>query len=242
MLHIPIFCELLDIPWPAAFLLESSALVSARFHPEKLSILDFSASQVFAPPNICAAAPKRQAEFLAGRICAQRALHRLSQQFATPSQSSDGLPCWPDGVTGSITHSSGLACAIVAHSSRFRGLGLDVEKRLNDEQGHELHAAILEPCELQCLTACHLGRSLGEAVALAFSLKESLFKALYPLVHTFFGFEDAEIIQCDALGRATLRLRRDLSVEWPQHSEFAAHYFHFEDFVGCLVAIEADQR
>ena len=47
---------------------------------------------------------------------------------------------------------------------------------------------------------------LFNSISLTFSAKESLFKALYPLVLRHFYFQDAEVLDVDDSGRLRLRL------------------------------------
>jgi len=77
-------------------------------------------------------------------------------------------------------------------------------------------------------------------ISLTFSLKESLFKALYPLVLTRFYFQDAELLDLDAeQGSARLRLLIDLSEEWQAETELAGMYAELDNQVLSLVAIKA---
>ena len=69
---------------------------------------------------VAMAVPKRQQEFLAGRLCAHAALCELGMpRMALPSR-ADRTPAWPDPVVGSITHSERHCAAAVALRSRVR--------------------------------------------------------------------------------------------------------------------------
>ena len=63
-----------------------------------------------------------------------------------------------------------------------------------------------------------------KTVTLTFSLKESLFKTLYPLTRQRFYFEHAEVLEWSAEGLARLRLLTDLSPEWQQGSELQGQF------------------
>jgi len=76
-------------------------------------------------------------------------------------------------------------------------------------------------------------------VTLTFSLKESLFKALYPIVQQRFYFEHAEVLEWDENGHARLRLLTDLSSEWRNGSELDAQYCAGDGQLLSLVSIEA---
>ena len=91
---------------------------------------------------------------------------------------------------------------------------------------------ILTPMELERLDH----RQLGLAVTLTFSLKESLFKALYPLVLTRFYFHDAELLAVDG-ATARLRLLVDLHADWPRGSELDGHFVEFDGYLLSVVAV-----
>ena len=77
------------------------------------------------------------------------------------------------------------------------------------------------------------------AVTLTFSIKESLFKALYPLVHKRFYFEHAEVLEWSAEGPVRMRLLTDLSEEWQHGRELQGQFAVQDDHLLSLVAIKA---
>jgi enterobactin synthetase component D len=71
------------------------------------------------PEKLDSAVRKRKAEYVAGRVCAVRAVRTVSPQFdGTIDVSSAGLPVWIDTIVGSITHTKGFASAAVARARR----------------------------------------------------------------------------------------------------------------------------
>lgn len=74
------------------------------------------------------AAPKRRRDFALGRFCAHRALAALGGGEAVIGRHKNGAPLWPDGVVGSITHTSGYAAALAADGERISGIGVDAER------------------------------------------------------------------------------------------------------------------
>lgn len=229
----PRCCSPLHPHWPLPQALAGAQLVSCHFDPQHWHADDFARSGI-AP---VAGARKRQTEHLAGRLCARQALLQLNGCMAAPAVGSDRAPCWPAGVVGSITHGNGWAAAVVATSSDYLGLGLDVENWLSDERAARLAAEILSPAELQ-----HLGRlsSAQQAthVSLSFSLKESLFKALYPLVQRRFYFHDAQLLSA-ADGQAELQLLSDLGHDWPAGSRCQGQFVDLGAQLLSLVYIRA---
>jgi 4'-phosphopantetheinyl transferase EntD len=154
--------------------------------------------------------PARRREFAAGRQCAQRALAELGVTGAPVLRGERRAPRFPDGVVGSITHTSGFCAAAAARSTAFAGVGLDAER---DEALSERAAArICSVGELERLRALE-GRSAEQWAAVVFSAKETLYKAYFPLTGFFIGFRDATVAlfpEADDRGRFEARLvRRD---------------------------------
>src|SRR5690606_32554558 len=158
---------------PAPLHLPGAHLVCASFDSALLAADDFPRCAIEPVRGVA----KRQGEYLAGRLCAREALHRLCGQALVPGRDDDGVPLWPAGMVGSITHGGGRAAALAAHSGQWRGLGLDLEKQLNAERAARLAGEILTPVELQRATGLE-PEAFARRVTLTFSLKESLFKAL----------------------------------------------------------------
>jgi len=236
MTTLPAFCTPLSADWPLPIPLAGCQLRSTHFDRQRLLPDDFQASQVQAPANIQRAVAKRQAEYLAGRLCARAALKASGGGGVVPGTDEERAPVWPQDFCGSITHGDGWAAAVVARASAWRGLGLDVESRLDDTRAQRLAAEILTPDELTRLAP----EQSALQVTLTFSLKESLFKALFPLVRQRFYFQHAELIQWSADGHARLRLLTDLSAEWHHGKEIDGQFSLFDDRLLSLVAIPAD--
>lgn len=230
----PACCSPLLDHWPLPLALPGVHLLSTRFDPNLLDPEDFRRWGIPA----MTAVSKRQTEFLAGRICAYEALRRVTGVPGIPTIAEDRSPCWPTGVVGSITHGAGWAAVVVAQSDHWRGLGLDVEKLLPVTRADRLAAEILTPRELEAYAGLDDAQRAFR-VTLTFSIKESLFKALYPLVKTRFYFHEAELTHQDANGHARLRLLNDLSDEWKTGSELDGQFVQFEEYLLSLVSIPA---
>ena len=231
---LPACCSPLDDHWPLPDALPGVQLLSTHFDPDLLDPDDFHRWDIPA----MTAVSKRQTEFLAGRICAREALRRVTGVPGIPTVGEDRAPCWPEGVVGSITHGAGWAGVIAASSGNWRGLGLDIEKLLPATRADRLVAEILTPRELEGYTELDEGQR-AVLVTLTFSIKESLFKALYPLVNKRFYFQEAELIHQDNSGHARLRLLSDLSPEWKSGAELDGQFVQFGDYLLSLVSIPA---
>ncbi|PZW91702.1 enterobactin synthetase component D [Pseudomonas sp. 478] len=235
---LPVCCTPLDAHWPLPIALPDTVLLSTHFDTSQLASDDFQRSAIEPPPTIQRSVAKRQAEFLAGRVCARAALQQLEGLSFIPAIGEDRAPVWPTHITGSITHSTGRASAIVAKKTHWRGLGMDLENLLNPERAERLAGEILTPPELQRMTA---GRrdQLAMLVTLTFSVKESLFKALYPIVQQRFYFEHAEVLEWTERGEVRLRLLTDLSSEWCNGTELDAQFGVIDGQLLSLVSIKA---
>lgn len=208
-----------------------------RFDIEPLCGADLTRWEIALPERLETAAAKRRAEFLGGRLCARYAYAGLTGTPLTPSLDDEQLPAWPSGTIGSITHSHGLAAAIVAMQTTFQGIGLDAEKLMTAERAQRLASQILVESERQWLFDLPSERQ-GEFVTLVFSLKESLFKALYPLVRQRFYFADARLVTWQAeTGTVTIELLKTLSSQWQAGRHLSGQVAHLDDHLLTLIAI-----
>ena len=73
------------------------------------------------------AVPGRRLEFAAVRYCARQAMRRIGLPPVPILPDADGVPRWPTGVVGSMTHCAGYRAAAVARSDRLLGIGIDAE-------------------------------------------------------------------------------------------------------------------
>ncbi|HBU6130939.1 enterobactin synthase subunit EntD [Enterobacter sp. 168J2] len=165
---------------------------------------------------------KRKADHLAGRIAAMHALNERTIPAIGPS----GEPLWPEGVSGSITHSGTQAMA-VAVRDRHALIGIDCETILPENEAREIKDGIIDAQEEGVLSRS--GYPFALALTLAFSAKESLFKALFPQVQAYMGFDSARVTLLDDK-TLTLALTRQLAgfnegatfiLHWQQRGEQA---------------------
>ncbi|MFB4393015.1 MULTISPECIES: 4'-phosphopantetheinyl transferase [unclassified Pseudomonas] len=233
MNRLPACCSPLQHHWPLPNPLPGAQLVSCTFDPARLADDDFQRAGIAQSPSLQRSVAKRQAEYLAGRVCARAALQHLDGRDYVPATHEDRSPIWPAGIRGSITHGQGWAAAVVASTDRCGGLGLDQETLLDAERAERLAGEILTPAELQRLDPAQVGL----AVTLTFSLKESLFKALYPITLKRFYFEHAEVLEWSADGQARLRLLTDLSAQWHNGRELQGQFCVNDGHLLSLVSV-----
>lgn len=134
---------------------------------------------------------KRQTEHLAGRIAAVHAL-RVFGEKSVPGIGKNRQPICPDGLYGSISHCGNTAIAIVARTP----VGIDIEAVFSSQLADELASHIASEEELAVLRASALPFPL--ALTLAFSAKESLYKAFSSQHPELQGFHDAATVSLNA--------------------------------------------
>ncbi len=170
-------------------------------------------------------AEKRQREFYSGRWAAACAIHSLGGLRATPGVAHDRSPSWPAGLVGSISHTDEWALAIVADAVGAHRLGIDLEfvPAVSVIQGlEEVVCSASEHHTLANAVQCSLMTS-SDILALVFSAKESLFKALYTEVQSYFDYLDAEVADIQA-SYIELRLLKALNEALPKGTEFRLSY------------------
>jgi enterobactin synthetase component D len=158
------------------------------------------------PADLERAASSRQIHYLAGRYCACRALAQLGAGAGTLDRTVPGPPAWPADVVGSITHSGDFVSAAVAWKDEVRSIGIDSERVMPADTARRVRSIVASRDEI---AAARERASADDSltVTLVFSIKESLFKCLYPLVGRRFGYGDARVTALDtAAGRFRVRL------------------------------------
>jgi 4'-phosphopantetheinyl transferase EntD len=137
------------------------------------------------------AVEKRRREFTTARACAREALAQLGQPHQAIPSGEKGEPLWPAGIVGSITHCDGYRACAVARAGDLVTVGVDAEP--NQPLPDGLLGDIALPEEQEWLR--YLARQAPEAHwdRLLFSIKESIYKAWFPLAQRWLGFEDAVV-------------------------------------------------
>jgi 4'-phosphopantetheinyl transferase EntD len=164
-----------------------SAVLLAEMPPDRADPLHLRPAEY---RQVERAVLKRQREFAAGRALAHRLLEQLNMTVPALLADADRVPIWPEGIVGSITHCGSLCAVAVADIASSAGVGIDVEpaKPLKEE----LLPQVLRPGEYgQLLALSPALRPLGGI--LVFSIKEAVYKAIYPQRRVFLDFQQVEI-------------------------------------------------
>jgi 4'-phosphopantetheinyl transferase EntD len=128
---------------------------------------------------------------VAGRTALREALRREALLDGEPLLRDDrGAPQLPAAAAGSISHKGAWAAALVAPRQPDRSLGVDLE----DARGPRIDISrrVLTERELAALAALDEPRRRAE-LALRFSLKEAIYKAIDPWVRRYVGFREVEL-------------------------------------------------
>jgi|GEM_PF-1454534 len=145
---------------------------------------------------------KYQAQFVAGRICAKSAIFNLIGKNIWLGRNKSKAPSFPPSLCGSISHSKNYALAIVAKTSNYQSLGVDIEHIMSFNRANKIKNKILTSAELQNLPSNKI--KLAEHVTLIFSLKESLYKALNQLMIKPLRWQSTQIILLDNMVKVEL--------------------------------------
>jgi enterobactin synthetase component D len=169
---------------------------SSFFSINKKEDLDFELeniqSKIIYDKKVDGFHPNRKSEFLLGRVCASKAFELCTgQELLSLPVNVDRSPEWPTNVVGTISHNQYWVGAAVAKSTDLTGLGMDFE--VLGRTKLELAKQIRTPHDI----LKHPKLTDEELLTVIFSCKESLYKALYPSVKKFFGFEDAAVLEID---------------------------------------------
>lgn len=151
------------------------------------------------------AVDRRKADFGDSRWCAHQAMRAFVDDQPI-MRGERGMPVFPQGVTGSLTHTDGFRAALVGRSSRWRSLGIDAEPADSLPEG--VFNAVARPEEQRRLRRLARTHDMDYLDKVLFSAKESTYKAWFPLTRRFLDFDQADIdIRPDGTFTSYLLLR-----------------------------------
>jgi 4'-phosphopantetheinyl transferase EntD len=135
--------------------------------------------------------PRRRAEFAAGRRAARKALGRFGRGSSSVVASARGVPMYPCGYCGSITHKGGHAVAVAGLVTDITSVGIDLEFDMEPEEA-ELLSRVSTEREAMALDRL-AAAGIESPATLILGAKEALFKALNPLDGEARDFQDVEL-------------------------------------------------
>lgn len=135
------------------------------------------------------AARQRRCEFARARICAHAAVAALGHAPEPILMGSRRDPRWPTGLVGSITHCQGYRAAAVAQAAVVLAVGIDAEPDLP------------LPTQVSRLAFTDADRAASGRLApfrnwdrVAFSARESVFKAWFGVTGRWLDFADVTML------------------------------------------------
>jgi 4'-phosphopantetheinyl transferase EntD len=121
----------------------------------------------------------------AARIVARELLVQLGYTGCALPKGAGGAPIWPAGILGSMAHDHQVAIAVVSTIQNINAVGIDIEPA--EVLPPKLLDLIATPRErLQIPAGTYHGRLL-------FSIKEAVYKAVYPWDRRFLDHYDVEV-------------------------------------------------
>lgn len=140
------------------------------------------------------ASAQRRAEFATGRACARAALAALGLVAVPVLPGPRGEPQWPADVVGSITHCPGYRACAAAFLGDVVAIGIDAEPDRPLPDG--LLEGVATPSERGWLADLMAGTPHVSWDRLLFSVKESTYKAWFPLTSSPLRFQDVVVSIC----------------------------------------------
>lgn len=183
--------------------------VECAFDPEAFSDSLFRDLGIPFPPSLRRAVPNRRAEFLAGRFCAKKALEVAAIDEQPILIGDDRSPVWPSGVRGSISHDGCRAIAALTDRDSVIGVGIDLIDIMEKPVALDVEHLVVSEAEIALSKVLSIDPLVF--LTLAFSIKESFFKAAFPEIRRFFAFDAVEIRTVDVQGHfVELQVRSDM--------------------------------
>jgi len=173
------------------------------------------------PPDVRQAVKKRRAEYLTSRWLAREVMQHCGVSDFLLQNHRDRSPIWPPGMQASLSHTDGAAALAVTRQPLC--IGVDIESVMSLRTAEETAALLMSDQEEVRLRALPL--PFSQAATLLFSLKESLYKALWPQLHQPMDFPQASLLEADiAAGKAVLVLNHSFSAAFAAGTRLEAEF------------------
>ncbi|HHA2292782.1 4'-phosphopantetheinyl transferase family protein [Enterobacter ludwigii] len=194
----------------------------------------FRIYDVPVPSRLANATEQRRAEYLAGRIGAQKLLQHFDTSLRAPLMTDYRAPSWPPCFRGAISHDRDLASAAVIKIHHGR-VGIDIESLTPKVALDTISQRIASAREIDTLiTSSDL--LLDSILLLLFSAKESAYKAFPREYQQHLDFHSFELRDIDPhLQRFTFSLTHRLNHVYEAGFNFKGWYEFLENRVLTLV-------
>ncbi|MBO9489815.1 4'-phosphopantetheinyl transferase superfamily protein [Endozoicomonas sp. G2_1] len=143
------------------------------------------------PVNIHDAVIKRQSEFLAGRLTASIIFQQMGETSAQVMVGDHREPIWPHHLIGSLSHTDDTAVCSITERANQRFIGIDIENIIATHTAEKIGRQIINLQEKKLLLSLNFPYEI--LLTIVFSAKESLFKAIYPIVRHYLDFNTSMV-------------------------------------------------
>lgn len=155
-------------------------------------------------------------DFIAGRVALRRCFGHFCDDISweetmKPMLRKPGPTPLPKGWIGSISHKNGTAIAALRRADGWSDqIGVDIEKlSYSSRNERRFQERILTSYELEKLPSIK-GLSELQTSLLRFSMKESIFKAIYPCLKRMVGHKEVEVFPSpDGTAEVRFKLNKD---------------------------------
>ena len=177
---------------PRGLLPDGAACAELHSAPTKQPDLQyFQSLPVEEQALVDTAVDRRKADFGDSRWCAHQALKSFMDVQPPILRGPRGMPLFPDGIAGSLTHTEGFRAALLAPTHRWQSVGIDAEVARPLPEG--VFSTIARPGEQRRIRNTMRSEDLQLLDTVLFSAKEATYKAWFPLTHRFLDFDQADI-------------------------------------------------
>ena len=153
---------------------------------------------------------KRQKEYSAGRHLSRKLMEILDIQVCPLLRNTDRSPRWPQGMSGTITHTDEVCLVAAGRLPAKTFVGLDLEG--SEPLGEDLLKFIVRQDELEQLPFDEVRRY----AKLIFSAKEAFYKAQHPITQTMLDFLEVSLDLDISADTFQVRVHHDCRFKLPK--------------------------
>lgn len=164
----------------------------------------------------------RRTQYMSSRFALKHLFQKYGFNLTTLYSDQDGVPLYPHPISACLSHTHKYSVAISSSLDIY--LGIDIEKIISSARIEVMRNKVLHEKDIL------LSDEQLLEMTLIFSAKESLFKALFPTVRCFFGFEEASCLSID-YQHLTLELHSQKEQLVPFNRKYQLQWFLFDDHV-----------
>lgn len=194
--------------------------------------------EIQEPSFIQTASAKRKSEYLAGRYLSKLLLQSYNICDVSVTSGIRKEPIWPDGYTGSISHTNKRAICAISSKNDYYSLGIDCERLITSKTIESIQALVIDDNEGALLR--NRDENSQEAFTIIFSAKESLFKATHCLINSYINFDSAKIVSLNMdnkKGSFILRLNNPIFDIHFRSPLIPGYYWRINDHIITLITI-----